>query len=46
MRAAMAEPIDGGVFYNAETFDKTTFSTKINAVLRAAGIPKSPRLSA
>lgn len=46
MREAMAAPVDGTVFYNAETFDKTTPSTKINAILRAAGIPKSPRLSA
>ncbi|MEQ1817711.1 MAG: tyrosine-type recombinase/integrase [Terricaulis sp.] len=46
MRAAMEAPVDGGVFYNAKTFDITTPSTKINATLRAAGIPKSPRLSA
>lgn len=46
MRAAMLKPVEGGVFYSVETFDMTTPSTKINAALRAAGIPKSPRLSA
>lgn len=46
MRAAMETAEGPGVFYQIDTFDKTTPSTRLNAVLRAAGIPKSRRLSA
>jgi len=46
MRAAVEAAKGPGVFYQVNTFDKTGPSTKLNALLRAAGIPKSKRLSA